>query len=53
MEAIRVTAYTSIGESEDALLPSLLSWSICNHGNNANLLNAANLSFTKINFCHV
>ena len=53
MEAIRVTVYTSISESEDVLLFSLLSWKICNHGNNVNLLNAANLSFTKINFCHV
>ena len=31
---------------------SLLSWQICDHGNNANLLNAANWSFTKISFCH-
>ena len=45
--------YTSIKESEDALLFSLLSWQICNHVSNANLLNAANWSFTKINLCHV
>ena len=31
---------------------SLLSWQICNHGNDADLLNAANWSFTKISFCH-
>ena len=38
MEVIRVAVYTSIRKSDDALLFSLLSWEICNHGNNASLL---------------
>ena len=53
-----MTVSTSIRESEDALLFSLLSCQICNHVSNAYLLNAANWSyqdkflscFTCINF---
>ena len=45
MSDIKVTVSISIRESENALLFSLLSWQICNHVSNANLLNGANWSY--------
>ena len=49
---VTVTVSISIIEYEDALLLSLLSWQICNHVSNANLL-MLKIGFTKINFCNV
>ena len=43
MSDIKVTVFIRV--SEDALLFSLLSWKICNHVSNANLLNAAYWSY--------